>query len=75
MREVRLYRTCYVVTGKYLGGSRVGDPLGVNPAVRLPIFGIVDLIGWVDRWLEVGKQATSFGLAVVNADSVGVVGA
>ena len=61
------------MTGKYLGGGGVGDPLGVNPVSRLLIFRIVDLLGWVDGWLEVFEQATSFGLAVVNADGVCVV--
>ena len=59
----------------YLGGSRVGDPLDVNPVGRLLVFGIVDLLGWVDRWLEVSEQATGMGLAVINADGIGVVGA
>jgi len=62
------------VTGKYLGGSGVGDPLDVNPVSRLLVFGIVDLLGWVDRWLEVGEQAAGVGLVVIDADRVGVVG-
>ena len=60
---------------KYLGGGRVGDPLEVDPVGRLLVFRIVDLLGWVDRWLEVGEQTTSFGLAIVDGDGVGVVGA
>ena len=43
------------MTGKYLGGSRVGDPLDINPVGRLFVFGIIDFLGWVDRWLEVGE--------------------
>jgi len=61
------------VTGKYLGGGRVGDPLEVDPVGRLLVFRIVDLLRWVDRWLEVDEQATSFGLAIVNGDGVGIV--
>ena len=63
------------MTGMYLGGGGVGDPLDVNPVGRLLVFGIVDLLWWVDRWLEVGEQAAGMGLAVINADGVGVVGA
>jgi len=64
---------CYVVTSKYLGGGRVGDPFEVDPVGRLLVFRIVDLLRWVDRWLEVGEQATSLGLSVVDGDGVGVV--
>ena len=63
------------MTGMYLGGSRVGDPLDVNPVGRLLVFWIVDLLGWVDRWVEVGEQAAGMGLVVINADGIGVVGA
>jgi hypothetical protein len=60
---------------KYLGSGRVGNPLDVNPVGRLLVFRVVDLLGWVDGWLEVGEQATGFRLAIVNADGVGVIGA
>ena len=63
------------MTGMYLGGSRVGDPLDVNPVDRLLVFWVVDLLGWVDRWVEVGEQAAGMGLVVINADGIGVVGA
>ena len=61
------------MVGKYLGGGGVGDPLDDNPVGRLLIFRVVDLLGWVDRWLEVGEQATSLRLAVVDGDGVCVV--
>jgi hypothetical protein len=43
------------VIRKYLGSGRVGDPLDVNPVGRLLVFRVVDLLGWVDGWLEVGE--------------------
>ena len=63
------------MTDKYLGGGWVGDPLEVDPVSRLLVFRIVDLLGWVDGWLEVGEQATSLRLAIVDGDGVGVIGA
>ena len=74
MQEFRPDMKCHVVTSKYLGGGRVGDPLEVDPVSRLLVFRIVDLLRWVDRWLEVGEQATSLGLSIVDSDRVGVVG-
>jgi len=63
------------MTDMYLGGSGVGDPLDINPVGRLLVFRIVDLLGWADRWLEVGEQAAGMRLAVIDADGVGAVGA
>ena len=63
------------MTSIYLGGGGVRDPLEVDPVGRLLVLQIVDLLRWVDRRLEVCEQATGFGLAIVNGDGVGVVGA
>ena len=57
----------------HLGGSRIGDPLSINPIFGLAIMRIVDLLWWIDGWFEVGEQAAGRGLAVIDGDGVGVV--
>lgn len=42
----------------YLGGTWIGNSFGVNPVVRLRVFRIIDLLRWVDRWIEVSEKAT-----------------
>ena len=68
-------KTGKVMVCMYLGSSWVGNSFGVNPVIWLGIVGIVDLLGWVDRWIEVFEQATSGRLFVVDRERVSVVGA
>ena len=60
---------------KHLCSIGVGDPLEVNPVGRLLVIRIIDFLGWVDRWVEVSEKAAGMGLAVIDGDGVGVVGA
>lgn len=65
----------HAVRDKHLCGIGVGDPLEVNPVGRLLIIRVIDFLGRVDRWVEVSEEATGMGLAVIDGDGVGVVGA
>ena len=59
--------------GAYLSGIRIGDPLGINPVLRLLVLGVVDLLGWVDGWIKVGEEATGRRFAIVDGDGVGII--
>ena len=59
----------------HLSGIGVGDPFGVNPVIGLAVFRIIDLLGWVDRWVEVREETTGRRLAVVDGEGISIVGA
>lgn len=64
-----------VVVSARLGGSGIGDPFGINPVFGLLILRIVNLLGWVDRRVEVCEQATCRRLSIVDGDGISVIGA
>ena len=66
--------TIYIENRTDLRGVRVRNTLGVDPVLGLLVFGVVNLLRRVDRWLEVLEEVASVVALAVEEHIVCVVG-
>lgn len=62
-----------VPSSRMEGTTHIRHHWSVNPVFRLDILAIVDLLGWVERRVEVFKKGPGFGGLVVDLDFISLV--